>query len=276
MKRIYLLVILSICIFQIFGAEVYSQSAASQRRGVDYFDYSLGVEAWLQANQQIDIEDSDLNQDNGDLVGDCSWQGDTNLFGPIGEMRIVNTGTMLDRLSISAKAMFGKFDVYDSNGFPQYAAPYFDLKVKYTDVMVRGKFDILPKVKYFQLGIYASYHYKQYKYSQVKPSLFKIWKWDEEEMYGGGVGVDTSILFGNSGIFLFGNGEWIPFISFMNVSESGMGYTLHGGLGYSIAGGIQLPITVTFLAGYRVQEINTSDYFDENVQAATGDIILSW
>jgi hypothetical protein len=275
MKRILFITILSFCFFQIFGVMVFSQTPSVQRKGIDYFDYSFGVEAWFQANQQMDYADSDVNDDTFNKEpGDFGWQGDDNLFGPIGEVRIVNTGTIMDRFSLSARAMFGKFDVFDSYGYTLFAAPYFDLQVKYTDVMVRGKFSFLPQSQYLQVGCYAAYHYRKYKFSQVKPSIFP--GLDEEEMYGGGVGVDSSVLLGKSGVFVYGNGEWLPYIEFMNNDENGWGYTLNGGLGYSLSGGTYLPITVTFLAGYRFHKLEGDDYFDETVESATGGIVVSW
>jgi len=275
MKKILLLTVFSFCLLMFCEGDVFPQAPSSQRRGIDYFDYSLGVEGWIQANQQMDYADSDLNNKIFEKnSGKFGWQGDDNLFGPIGEVRIVNTGTIMDRFSLSARAMFGEFDVYDSYNYVLYAAPYFDLKVKYTDVMVRGKFNFVPKWQYFQLGCYAAYHYRKYKFSQVKPSIFP--GLDEEEMYGGGAGLDTSILFGRSGVFIYGNGEWIPYVEFMNNNENGWGYTIKGGIGYAISGGTYLPITITFLAGYRYHKLESDDYFDETVDSATGGIIVSW
>jgi len=275
MKRILFITVLSFVLFQISGVLLYSQSPSSQRKGVDYFDYSFGLEAWIQANQEMDYADSDLTNDFFEKnQGEFGWQGDDNLFGPIGELRIVNTGTLLDRCSFSARAMFGTFDVYDSYNFPLYAAPYFDLKVKYTDVMVRGKFNLLPQTGSLQAGIYAAYHYKKYKFDQVKPSNFI--GLDEEEMYGGGIGIDSSFTFGKSGVFVYGNGEWLPYATYMNHDEDGWGYTLSGGLGYALSGGTYLPVTITFLAGYRFHKVESSDYFDETVESATGGIVVSW
>ena len=275
MKRILLITIISFCLFQVFEVAVFCQAPSSQRKGVDYFDYSIGIEGWFQANQQIDYADSDLVNDTFDKnPGEFGWQGDDNLFGPIGEVRIVNTGTLMDRFSFSARAMFGKFDIYDSYNYTLYAAPYFDLQCKYTDVMVRGKFNFIPEVQYLEVGCYAAYHYRKYNFSQVKPSIFP--GLDEEELYGGGVGVDASVLFGKSGVFAYGNGEWLPYVEFMNNDENGWGYTLKGGLGYAISGGTYLPVTVTFLAGYRYHKLESDEYFNEIVESATGNIVVSW
>ena len=140
--------------------------------------------------------------------------------------------------------------------------------------MARVKFSLLPQKYPFQAGVYAAYHYKRYKFSVINPQ--KYFGYDEEELYGGGIGFDASYQFWNSGVFVYGNVEWLPIVSYMTNDQTDWGYTFAGGLGYSISGGSYLPMTLTVLAGYRYHTIQSSNYFDETVQSATCGLVISW
>jgi len=194
---------------------------------------------------------------------------DGNLFGPVLSVQVANTDTFWDNFEFVVSTFFGELDAYDSSGLDK-SAVYSGITLKLREVRADLCYRVIP-----HLALFADYHYKKYMFKRRRgswPSAFP----DEEEMYAGGLGLKAGLPLGKSGVFLYASGEIIPYAEFNYDDNTAWGATANGGIGYSVAGGEWLPVTLTVTAGYYYHKIDSDGYFDEQTDAGSADIVISW
>ncbi|MCD6326107.1 hypothetical protein J7M28_00930 [bacterium] len=235
-----------------------SQKRAVQERDTDRFTFTFGVKTLFMTDTELQFEDFDVYFDG-------------LLAGPMLSVQIANTESFWDNFEFNVSTYFGDLDAYDSSGLG-LSADYIGCSLDITDVKVDVCYRIIP-----YLGAFIDYRYRKYRLSrglgewpQTGSSML------EDEMYAGGLGLKGALPLGETGVFAYGSGEWIPYAEYLNSDSSAWGATLKAGLGYAIEGGEWLPVALTMTTGYRYHIIDSDGYFDERTDSGTADIVVSW
>ena len=238
------------------------QKREAQERDIDRFTFTLGLKTLFLADTEISYPDV------GKVPNPFKVHYEGNLFGPVLSVQIANTDMFWDNFEFVVSSYFGDLDAYDSVGDVNAVDNQFSLDLTY--VRVDACYRIIP-----HFSLFIDYHYKKFEFGRRKgdwPSDFA----DDEEMFGGGFGMKAGIPLGQSGVFVYGSGEFMPYAEFLINDSDAWGLMLKGGLGYTIEGGEWLPVALTTTVGYYYQKLDSDGYFDEQTDAASADIVVSW
>jgi len=238
------------------------QKREAQERDIDRFTFTLGLKSLF-------LVDTEINYPG---VGDVYYEG--SLFGPVLGVQIANTDMFWDNFEFVLSTYFGKLNAYDSAGENgDLNANFNKFTLKLTDVRADACYRIIPHCSAF-----VAFHYRRFRFGSTEQDLSKIRAFvtTDEEMYGGGLGVKGSLPLGQSGVFVYGSGEVMPYAKFLIDSSEAWGLMLKGGLGYTIEGGEWLPVALTTTVGYHYQKLDSNGYFDEQTDAASADVVVSW
>ena len=236
------------------------QKREAQERDIDRFTFTFGLKTLFLADTEIKYPG----------VGDVYYEG--NLFGPVLSVQIANTDTFWDNFEFVVSTYFGDLDAYDSAGEKgSLNANYNKFTLDLTNVRADVCYRIIP-----HFLVFINYHYRKYEFGSTERDPSDIFDIAEDEMYGGGLGVKGSVPLGQSGVFAYGSGEFMPYAEFLMDGSDAWGINLKGGLGYSIDGGDWMPMALTATLGYYHHKLESSGYFDEQTDGASADVVVSW
>jgi len=236
------------------------QKREAQERDIDRFTFTLGLKTLF-------LTDTEINYPG---VGDVYYEG--NLFGPVLSVQIANTDMFWDNFEFVVSTYFGDLDAYDSAGEKApLNARYNKFTLDLTDVRADACYRIIP-----HSSVFIDFHYRKFEFGSTEQDPSNFFAAPDEEMFGGGFGVKGSLPLGQSGVFVYGSGEFMPYAQFSIDDSDAWGFALKGGLGYTIEGGEWLPVALTTTVGYYYQKLDSDGYFDEQTDAASADIVVSW
>jgi len=236
------------------------QMREAQERDIDRFTFTFGLKTLFLVDTEIKYPG----------VGDVYYDG--NLFGPVLGVQIANTDTFWDNFEFDLSTSFGKLNAYDSAGEKaNLNAKYNRFTLELSDIRADACYRIIPHCSAF-----VDFHYRRFRFGSTEEDPSDIFPVPDEEMYGGGLGVKGSVPLGESGVFVYGSGEVMPYAKFRVDGSSAWGLMLKGGLGYTIEGGEWLPMSLTTTVGYHYQTLDSDGYLDERTDAASADVVVTW
>ena len=237
------------------------QKREAQERDIDRFTFTFGLKTLF-------LVDTEINYSG---VGDVYYEG--NLFGPVLGVQIANTDMFWDNFEFVLSTYFGDLDAYDSAGEKKDSpnAKHEKFTLDLTDVRADACYRIIP-----HCSVFIDFHYRKFEFGSTELDPSDVFDAPVEEMYGGGLGVKGSLPLGQSGVFVYGSGELMPYAQFLIDDSEAWGLMLKGGLGYTIEGGEWLPVALTTTVGYHYQKLDSNGYFDEQTDAASADVVVSW
>ena len=239
------------------------QKREVQERGIKRFTFTLGLKTLFYTDTEISYPAIYGNPN------DFHVYYDGQLFGPVLSIQVANTETFWDNFELLISSYFGTLDAYDSSGLPKSASSS-DMKLKLANVKAALCYRIIP-----HFLVFADFIYKKYEFKSGHaewPSKMP----DTDELYGGGVGAKAGLPLGKSGVFLWASGEIMPYAAYEYDDSSAWGATAAGGLGYSVEGGDWLPMSLTVTVGYYYTKVDSDGYFDEQTDAGSADVVVSW
>ncbi|HUT04102.1 MAG TPA: hypothetical protein VM163_09455 [bacterium] len=239
------------------------QKREAQERDINRFTFTFGLKSLFYADTEISYPAIYGNPN------DFHVYYDGNLFGPVLSVQVANTETFWDNFEFVLSSYFGELDAYDSSGLPKSALSS-NMSLKIADVRADICYRIIS-----HFSVFVDYRYKKY---QLKSGQAE-WPGkmpENDELYGGGFGAKAGLPLGKSGVFLWASGEFMPYAWYQYDNSSAWGLMCKGGVGYSVEGGDWLPMSLSATLGYYYTKIDSNGYFDEQTDAGSADIVVSW